>query len=71
MNIHMNEPHGILDITSLFNNKFHEERTWVCLDIIDEIGEPSLWHWIGFLLIPKCAHSYHSHANEKDIRTDD
>jgi len=45
----MNEPHGIgiCDITSFFSDKFHEEQTWVYLDIVDETREPSLWHWIG------------------------
>jgi hypothetical protein len=39
MNIQMNELYGngIHDITSLFSDKFHEEWTWACLDIIDEI----------------------------------
>jgi hypothetical protein len=65
----MNEPHGIsiCDITSFFSDKFHEEQTWVYLDIVDETREPSLWHWIGFLLVPKCVRSYHTHANEPDI----
>jgi hypothetical protein len=44
MNIHMNEIYsGIRDITSPFNNKFHKERTWVCLDIVDETCESFPW----------------------------
>jgi hypothetical protein len=41
----MNELHGvgIYDITSLFNDKFHEERTWACLGIVNETCEPSPW----------------------------
>ncbi len=44
-----NELHNIdiYDITSPFNDGFHEKRTWACLDIIDEIHEPSTWCWIG------------------------
>jgi hypothetical protein len=43
--MHMNELHcvGIYDITSLFNGEFHKERTWACLDIVDETREPSPW----------------------------
>jgi hypothetical protein len=43
MNIQMNELHGINihDITSLINNEFHVEHTWVCLDFIDETYAPS------------------------------
>jgi hypothetical protein len=50
MNIQMNEPHsiGISDITSPFNDEFHEQWTWACLDIVDETLEPSPWRWIGF-----------------------
>ncbi len=49
MNIHMNELYGgIRDITSLFNNKFHKEQTWVCLDIVDETHESSPWCLISF-----------------------
>jgi len=73
MNIQMNEPHsvGIHDITSLFNDEFHEERTWACLDIIDKICEPSSWHLIYFSLAPKCVRSHHTHSNEQDIGVDD
>jgi len=31
---------GIYDITSPFSNEFHKERTWACLDIVDETHEP-------------------------------
>jgi hypothetical protein len=50
MNIQMNELHGIgiYDITFPSNDKFHNERTWVCLDIVDETHELSPWHSIGF-----------------------
>jgi hypothetical protein len=51
--------------------KFHEEQTWACLDIIDETREPSSWCLINFLLIFKCVHSHHTHANEQDIRFDE
>ncbi len=73
MNIHMNEFHGvnIHDITSLSNDKFHEEQTWACLDIVDEICEPSPSCLISFLLVPKCILSYHPHANEQNIGVDD
>ncbi len=39
----MDELHGINihDITSFFNDKFHEEWTWACLDIVDKIHQPS------------------------------
>jgi hypothetical protein len=49
MNIQMNELHGIgiRDIKSLFNNKFHKQSTWVCLNIVDETFAPSLGHLIG------------------------
>jgi hypothetical protein len=65
----MSEFHGvgIRDITSLSNDKLHKERTWACLDIIDEIREPSPWCLIGFLLVPKCILSYHTHANEQNM----
>jgi hypothetical protein len=43
----MNEFHGI-GIISPSSDKFHEERTWVCLDIVDEIREFSPWCFIGF-----------------------
>jgi hypothetical protein len=48
MNIQMKEVHGIgiRDITSPTNNEFHEEQTWVCLDIVDETCAPSPWHLI-------------------------
>ncbi len=48
MNIQMNELHGIgiRDITSPSNNKFHEEQTWVCLDIINET-HAFPWHLIS------------------------
>jgi len=38
-----NEPHGvgIYDITSFSNKKFHEEKSWACLDIVDETHAPS------------------------------
>jgi hypothetical protein len=41
MNNHKNELHsvGIRDITSPFSNEFHEERMWVCLNIVDETRE--------------------------------
>ncbi len=73
MNIHMNEFHGvsIRDITSFSNDKFDEERTWACLDIVDEIREPSPSCLIGFLLVPKYILSYHTHANEQNIGVDD
>jgi hypothetical protein len=69
MNIQMNELHGIgiRDITSFFNDEFHEEWTRVCLDIVDKIHEPFSWHLIGFLLVLKCVLSHHTHANEQDI----
>jgi cytochrome b561 len=67
MNIQMNEPYGIgiRDITSSSNDEFHEERIYVCLDIIDEIHEPFPWHLISFSLVHKCVHSHHTHANDK------
>jgi hypothetical protein len=73
MNIQMNELHdiNIHDITSLFNNEFHMERTSVCLDIVNEIHVLFLWHSIGSRLVPKCVHSHHTHANEQNIRVDD
>jgi hypothetical protein len=69
----MNELHsvGIREITSPFSDKFHEEQMWVCLNIIDETCEPPPWHLIGFLLVPKCIHSHHTHANEQNIGVDD
>jgi hypothetical protein len=72
MNIHVNELHGINihDIASTFNDEFHNEWTWACLDIIDETCEPFPWRLISFLLIPKCTYSHHTHANEKDIGVD-
>jgi len=48
MNIQMNELYGIHDVTSPFSDKFHEEWTWVCLDIINETHAPSPWHLISF-----------------------
>jgi hypothetical protein len=66
----MNEFHGI-GIISPSSYKFHEERTWVCLDIVDETHEPSSWHLISFLLTSKCIHSHHTHANELDIKFHD
>ncbi len=71
MNIHMNEFHSIdiRGITSLYN-KFHEEWTWACLDIVDEIREPFPSCLIQFLLVPKCIFSYHTHANEQNIGVD-
>jgi len=73
MIIQMNELYGIgiCDITFFFNDEFHEEWTWACLDIVDEIHAPSPWHLIGSWLVPKCTCSHHSHANEQDIRIDD
>jgi hypothetical protein len=49
MIIQMNELYGIgiCDITFFFNDEFHEEWTWACLDIVDEIHAPSPWHLIG------------------------
>jgi hypothetical protein len=49
MNIQMNELCGIdiHNITSLFNNEFHKEQTWVYLDIVNETDAFSLWHLIG------------------------
>ncbi len=43
MNTHMNELHGvgIYGIITPSSDKFNEERTWACLDIIDETREPS------------------------------
>jgi hypothetical protein len=68
MNIQMMEFHGIdiHDITFPSSDKFHKECTWACLDIIDEIHTPSPWHLIGFGLVPKCARSHHTHANEQN-----
>jgi hypothetical protein len=39
----MNELHGvgIYGIITPSSDKFNEERTWACLDIIDETREPS------------------------------
>jgi hypothetical protein len=62
---------GIYGIISPFNDKFYKEQTWACLDIVDETCEPSSWHLISFLLISKCVHSNHTHANEQDIKFDD
>jgi hypothetical protein len=38
MNIQMNEPHGIgiRDVNSPFNDEFHKEGIWACLDIVDK-----------------------------------
>jgi len=73
MKTHMNEPHGagIYGIITLSSDKFHEERTWACLDIIDETREPYSRCLISFLLISKWFHSHHTHANEQDIRFDE
>jgi hypothetical protein len=60
----------ICHITSLSNNEFHKEQT-TYLDIVDETHALSPWHLIGFLLVPKCTHSHHTHANELDIGVDD
>ncbi len=67
MNIHMNEFRGvsISDITSPFNNKFHKEQTWACLDIINETHEPSQWHLTSFLLVPKCICPHHTMPMKK------
>ncbi len=62
---------GIHDIISPSSDEFHEKWTWVCLNIVDEICEPPAWHLIGFLLIPKCICSHHTHANEQNIGVDD
>jgi len=72
MNIQMNEFHniGIRDITYPSSNAFHEEWTWASLHIVGETHEPFPWCRIGFLLIPKCVCSHHTHANEQDIRVD-
>jgi hypothetical protein len=69
----MNELHsvGIYGIITLSSDKFHEKRTWACLDIIDETRESSSRCLISFLLISKCVHSHHTHANEQDIRFDE
>ncbi len=71
--MHMNELHdvGISYTTSPFNDKFHKERTWASLDIVDETCEPFPWCLIGFLLLPKCICSHHTHANEQNIKVDD
>ncbi len=61
---------GIYGIISPFNDKLYKERTWACLDIFDETCEPSSWHLISFLLISKCVHSNHTHANQQDIKFD-
>jgi hypothetical protein len=68
----MDELHGvgIYGITSPSSDKFHGEQTWAYLDTIDETCEPSSWHLMSFLLISKCIHSHHTHANEQDIRFD-
>jgi hypothetical protein len=31
-----------------FSDEFHKERTWACLDIINEIHAPYPWHLIVF-----------------------
>jgi hypothetical protein len=43
MNIQMTELYdiGICDIASFSSEKFHKERTWAYLDIVDETHEPS------------------------------
>jgi len=66
----MNELRGvsICDITSPFNNKFHKEQTWACLDIIDETHEPSQWHLTSFFIGSQVQLSTSYHANEKNIR---
>ncbi len=73
MNIHMNEFRGvgIPDITSFSNDMLYEEWTWACLDIVDEICKPSPSCLIGFLLVPKCILSYHTHANEQNTGIND
>ncbi len=73
MNIQINEFHniGIRDITSLSNDEFHMEQTWVYLDIVDETREPFPWHLIIFWLVPKRVHSHYTHVNELDIEVDD
>jgi hypothetical protein len=38
---------GIHGITFPFNDKFHEERIWACLDNVDETHAPFPWHLIG------------------------
>jgi hypothetical protein len=69
----MNELHGvdIYNIITPSSDKFHEEQTLACLDIIDETTKPSSWRLISFLLISKCVHSHRTYANEQDIRFDD
>jgi hypothetical protein len=44
MIIQMNKFHSIViyNITSPSKDKFHEERIWACLDIVDEIDALSL-----------------------------
>ncbi len=73
INIHMNELHGIgiYGIITPSSDKFHEEWIWACLDIINETNEHSSWCLISLLLISKCVHSHHTHANEQDIKFDD
>jgi hypothetical protein len=39
---------GIRDVDSLFNEEFHKEGIWACLDIVDKTRKPSSWHLIGF-----------------------
>jgi hypothetical protein len=43
MNIHVNEFHnvGICESPPPFSDKFREKWVWTCLDIINEIREPS------------------------------
>jgi hypothetical protein len=38
----------IRHITSPYSDEFRKEQTWACLDIINQIHAPSLWHLIGF-----------------------
>jgi hypothetical protein len=73
MNIQMNEFHGIgiRDITSPSSDTFHKEQIWACLDIFGETHEFFPWCYIGFLLVPNCVRSHHTHANEQNIGIND
>jgi hypothetical protein len=48
----MNELHGVglYGIISPSSDKFYQEQTWACLDIVDESREPSSWHLISFFI---------------------
>jgi hypothetical protein len=60
---------GICGITFPFNDKFHEEWTWACLDIVDETSEPSPWCLIGFCCNPTFGRvwGWHSHSWNGDF----